>query len=124
MPHPQLTPHLLVIVLGGTCRIAGPNGTREVAAEDFFTGPGQSVLQSGEFLISIQVPTPVANSGAFFLRFIPRNEMDIAVANAAASVILDSDKTTIQEAQVAIGAVAPTPLLVADAGRSTLQGKQ
>ncbi len=111
-----------VIVLGGTCRIAGPNGTREVAAEDFFSGPGQSVLQSGEFLISIQVPTPAANSGAFFLRFIPRNEMDIAVANAAASVVLDSEKTTIQEARVAIGAVAPTPLLVADAG-AALAGK-
>ena len=48
--------------------------------------------------------------------------MDIAVTNAAVSVILDRNKTTIQEAQVAIGAVAPTPLLVADAG-AALAGK-
>ncbi len=111
-----------VIVLGGTCRIVGAHGEREVAAENFFLGPGQSALQSGELLIAIRVPVPVAHSGAFFLRFIPRNEMDIAVANAAASVVLDSDKTTIQSARVAIGAVAPTPLLVADAG-AALAGK-
>ena len=111
-----------VIVLGGVCNIAGPNGTRSVAAEDFFTGPGQNVLEAGELLISIDIPTPAANSGAFSLRFIPRNEMDIAVANAAASVVLSDDKSTIESARVAIGAVAPTPLLVADAG-AALAGK-
>ena len=111
-----------VIVQGGACRIVGPNGAREVVAEDFFVGPGQSALQPGELLIAIRIPPPVANSGAFFLRFIPRNEMDIAVANAAASVVLDADKTTILSARIAIGAVAPTPLLVADAG-AALAGK-
>ena len=111
-----------VIVLGGVCHIIGSNGSREVAAEDFFTGPGQSVLEKGELLIAVHFPTPVANSGAFFLRFIPRNEMDIAVANAAVSVVLNGDKTTIESAKVAIGAVAPTPLLVADAG-AALVGK-
>ena len=111
-----------VIVQGGVCRIVGPSGEREVAAEDFFLGPGQNALQAGELLIAIRIPTPVANSGAFFLRFIPRNEMDIAVANAAAAVVLDEDKATIQSARVSIGAVAPTPLLVADAG-DALAGK-
>ena len=111
-----------VIVQGGACRIVGPSGEREVAAEDFFVGPGQNALRAGELLIAIRIPTPVANSGAFFLRFIPRNEMDIAVANAAAAVVLDEDKATIQSARVSIGAVAPTPLLVAGAG-DALAGK-
>ena len=111
-----------VIVQGGVCRIVGPGGDREVAAEDFFLGPGQNALQAGELLIAIRIPTPVANSGAFFLRFIPRNEMDIAVANAAAAVVLDEDNATIQSARVSIGAVAPTPLLVAAAG-DALAGK-
>ena len=111
-----------VIVQGGVCCIVGPGGEREVAAEDFFLGPGQNALQAGELLIAIRIPTPVANSGAFFLRFIPRNEMDIAVANAAAAVVLDEDKATIQSARVSIGAVAPTPLLVTDAG-DALAGK-
>lgn len=111
-----------VIVQGGVCRIVGPGGEREVAAEDFFLGPGQNALQAGELLIAIRIPTPVANSGAFFLRFIPRNEMDIAVANAAAAVVLDEANATIQSARVSIGAVAPTPLLVAAAG-DALAGK-
>ena len=111
-----------VIVQGGVCCIVGPRGVREVAAEDFFLEPGQSALRAGELLIAIRVPVPAANSGAFFLRFIPRNEMDIAVANAAAAVVLDEGKATIQSARVSIGAVAPTPLLVSDAG-DALAGK-
>jgi len=105
-----------VIVLGGICEVAGPNGQRDIAAEDFFTGPGQNALEAGEFLVAIRFPAPAANSGAFSLRFIPRNEMDIAVANAAVSLVLDGD--TITAARVAIGAVAPTPLLVAEAAEA------
>ncbi len=53
-----------VIVLGGVCNIAGPNGTRELPAEDFCTAPGQNALQKGEMLVSISFPVPPANSGA------------------------------------------------------------
>ena len=105
-----------LIVLSGTCHIVGPNGTRTVAVEDFCTGPGQNVLGNGEFLVSLTFPSPAPNSGAFFLRFIPRNEMDIAVVNAAVSVVLSDDHNSIVSARVAIGAVAPTPLLVTEAG--------
>ena len=109
-----------VIVLGGVCEVAGPNGTRDIAAEDFFVGPGKNALEPGELLIAVRYPAPVANSGAFSLRFIPRNEMDIAVANAAAHLVLDGN--TITSARIAIGAVAPTPLLVAEAG-AALEGQ-
>lgn len=110
-----------VIVLGGICEVVGPKGKREIAAEDFFVSPGKSALEAGEFLVAIRFPAPTANSGAKSLRFIPRNEMDIAVANAAACVVLDGD--TITSARVAIGAVAPTPLLVAEAG-AALEGQK
>ena len=69
-----------VIALGGVCHIKGPNGWRTLAAEEFCTAPGQNALQQGEMLVSIQFPAPVPNSGANYQRFIPRNEMDIAVA--------------------------------------------
>ena len=98
------------IVLEGVARIVGPNGERDVAVEDFCTGPGRNVLEQGEFVVSIRFPAPEAASGARFLRFIPRNEMDIAVCNAASAVKLDGG--TVRWARVAIGAVAPTPLLV------------
>ena len=105
-----------MIVMGGVARVAGPSGRREVKVEDFCTGPGRNCLQAGEFVVSIHFPTPALGSGAAWQRFIPRNEMDIAVANAGVNLRFDGDN--VAEARVAIGAVAPTPLLVAAAGQA------
>ncbi|MDA0748015.1 MAG: xanthine dehydrogenase family protein subunit M [bacterium] len=105
-----------LIVLGGVATIVGPKGKREVKVEEFCTAPGKNVLQDGEFLLSLHFPAPAANSGARFLRFIPRNEMDIAVVNAAVSVVLSADKKKFESARIAVGAVAPTPLFLPAAG--------
>ena len=105
-----------LIALGATCVIAGPGGTREVAVEDFCTAPGRNVLQDGELLVSIRIPPPQAHSGAHYLRFIPRNEMDIAVAGVGSSVVLDASGGRIVSARVSLASVAPTPLYVAEAG--------
>ena len=77
--------------------------------EEICTGPGLTSLAPDEILVSLTIPAPQANSGAAFLRFIPRNEMDIAVANAAARVDLDETGETIRAARIAIGAVGPGP---------------
>ncbi|ETW94263.1 MAG: carbon-monoxide dehydrogenase [Candidatus Entotheonella factor] len=98
--------------------IAGPGGTREVAVADFCTGPGRNVLQNGEFLVSLTMPAPPAGFGACYLRFIPRNEMDIAVVGAGSSVVLGG--TTIVSIRVALGAVGPTPIMV---DTSALEGQ-
>jgi carbon-monoxide dehydrogenase medium subunit len=111
-----------LIALGATCEIAGPNGRRTVPVEEFCTGPGQNVLQPGELLVALAIPAPAAHSGAAFERFIPRNEMDIAVCNAAANVTLSDDGGTFRSARIAVGAVAPTPLFVKAAG-DALAGK-
>lgn len=111
-----------LMALGGMCDIAGPNGRRSVAVEEFCTGPGRNILQDGEILVGLNFPCPQANSGAAFLRFIPRNEMDIAIANAAASVVLDDSKENIVSARIAVGAVAPTPRM-ASAAAEGLAGK-
>jgi len=104
----------LLIALGATCRISGPRGAREVAVEDFCTAPGRNVLQPGELLVSLHLPPPPAHSGARYLRFIPRNEMDIAVAGVGVEVVLDNGK--FRSARVALAAVAPTPLFEREAG--------
>ena len=111
-----------IITLGGEAHINGPNGWRVVAAEDFCTGPGRSVLEPGEILVGIQIPAPAANSGTAYLRFIPRNEMDIAVAGVSSSVVLDASGQTIQSARIALASVGPTPILATAAGDS-LAGK-
>lgn len=105
-----------LIVLGAICHIAGPRGERTVPVERFCTGPGRTVLEPGELLVWIEIPPPAPRSGARFLRFIPRNEMDIAVVNAAVAVTLDETRRRIVTARVAVGAAAPTPLLVEGAG--------
>ena len=105
-----------MIVLNGTANIAGPNGNRQVAIEDFCTGVRQNALGSDEILVSLSFPAPVANSGANYVRFTPRNEMDIAVAGAGVSVVLDNGN--IKEARIALSAVAPTPLFVKEAGEA------
>ena len=104
-----------LIVLNASCVIAGPNGERELPVEQFCTGPGQTALENGEMLVALKVPVPANNSSSFYLRFIPRNEMDIAVVGAGASVTLDDAKQTIVSARIALGAVAPTPLFAEEA---------
>jgi len=105
-----------MIVLSSVCHIKGPEGWRTVPVEQFCIAPGRTQLQEGELLVALQFPPPQPRSGARFQRFIPRNEMDIAVVNAAAWVQLSADRERIEAARVAIGAVAPTPLLVEEAG--------
>jgi xanthine dehydrogenase FAD-binding subunit len=104
-----------LIVHRAVCLIAGPNGCRKVPVEDFCPAPGQTILQRGEFLLSLRVPPPAQGFGAAYLRFIPRNEMDIAVVGAGAAVVLDESRSTIVTARIALGAVAPTPLLAREA---------
>ncbi len=112
-----------LIVHQAVCLIVGDNGTREVPVEQFCIAPGKNAMQHGEFLLAITVPVMKENFGAHYLRFIPRNEMDIAVVGAGASVKLDKAKQKILSARIALGAVAPTPLFVEEAG-TFLVGKE
>jgi carbon-monoxide dehydrogenase medium subunit len=105
-----------LIVHRAVCNIAGPNGHREVLVENFCIGPGKNILQPGELLVSIHIPPPPARFGAHYLRFTPRNEMDIAVTGAGAAIVLEEDLRTINWARLALSAVAPTPLFVETIG--------
>lgn len=105
-----------LIVHLATARIVGPDGERRVPVEEFCTGPGRNVLRNNELLVSLHLPAPPPNSGARYLRFIPRNEMDIAEVGVGASVVLNAAGDTFRSGRIALGAVAPTPLYVAEAG--------
>lgn len=111
-----------LIAYEAVCVIAGPQGTREVPVEKFCTAPGKTVLGKGEFLVGLRLPLPKKHSGAHYLRFIPRNEMDIAVVGSGVSVTLDESKTRCVAARIALAAVAPTPLLVPEAGAALVDG--
>ena len=109
-----------LIAAGAICRIAGPGGQRDVPVEEICTGPGRTTLAKGEFLVSFFLPPRAPLSGDAYLRFIPRTEMDIAVVGAGVNLTLD-EGGVCTAARVALGAVAPTALLVAEAG-AALEG--
>jgi carbon-monoxide dehydrogenase medium subunit len=104
-----------LIAAEAVCVTAGPGGTRELPVEQFCVAPGRNALGRGEMLVSLRLPPPRPHSGSAYLRFIPRNEMDIAVVGAGVSVTLDSSRTRCAAARVSLAAVAPTPLLVLEA---------
>lgn len=105
-----------LIAHSAVCGIAGPDGRRTLPVEEFCVGPGRNALQPGELLVRVFVPPPAPHSGAAYLRFIPRNEMDIAVVGAGALVTLDERGEYVVAARIALGAVGPTPLFVPEAG--------
>jgi CO/xanthine dehydrogenase FAD-binding subunit len=111
-----------LIAHSAVAHIANSSGTREVAVDDFCTGPSRTVLEAGDLLVSIEVPKPAANSGAAYTRFIPRNEMDIAVAGVGVYVVLDDSGQNFVSGRIALASVGPTPILASEAGDS-LAGK-
>lgn len=108
-----------LVAARATVRIAGPSGTRDVPVEDIPTAPGKTSLATGEFVTSLFLPAPSASGGDCYLRFIPRTEMDIAVVGCGVSLDVDSSGT-ITQAYVALGAVAPTVLLVQEAAKAII----
>lgn len=101
-----------LMVLGARLVISSATATRELPVEEFFLGPGRNALQPNEILLQVKIPPPAAHAGAFYLRFIPRNEMDIAVASAGARLQLNADGDRIEGIRLALGAVAATALLI------------
>ena len=114
----------VLIAHGARAEIAGPGGRRRVFVKDFCTAPGESVLQPGELLVAIQIPLNRRNSGSHYLRFIPRNEMDIAVVGAGAYVELGGRGRgqIFRKVRIGLGAVAPTPVFAA-AASANLEGQ-
>jgi carbon-monoxide dehydrogenase medium subunit len=104
-----------LVAAGASCVIAGPAGRREAPVETVQAGPGRNTLARGEILVAIRLPAPAARTGDAYLRLIPRAEMDIAVVGAGVSLTLDP-QGVVTSARVALGAVAPTTLLVPAAG--------
>ncbi len=111
-----------MVAANAKANVVGPGGRRTVAVEKIPTGPGKTSLKKGEIIESITLPAKAPRSGDAYLRFIPRTEMDIAVVSAGVNLTLDS-KGVVKKARVALGAVAPTVLLVEDAAKAIVGTK-
>ncbi|MBK0398757.1 xanthine dehydrogenase family protein subunit M [Limibaculum sp. M0105] len=111
-----------MVAADAVARVAGPAGERDVPVAQIPAGPGKTTLAKGEFIVSIFLPARPAGSADAYLRFIPRTEMDIAVCSAGVSLTIGGDGTCTA-ARVALGAVAPTVLLVPDAAAALIGSK-
>lgn len=105
-----------LVAAGAMVTVQGPKGTREIAVEAVPAGPGKTSLAAGEIITAITLPPRGKHGGDAYLRFIPRTEMDIAVVGCAVSLVRDGDR--VVSARVALGAVAPTVLLVEECAKA------
>jgi carbon-monoxide dehydrogenase medium subunit len=105
-----------LVAAGARALIRGPAGSRTIAVETVPVGPGRTSLAPGEIIEAILLAKRRLRSGDAYQRFTPRTEMDIAVVSAAVNLTLD-DQGVVQSARVALGAAAPTVLLVEEAAK-------
>ena len=111
-----------LIAYGAECRLSGPDGHRQVALDQLFTGPGRTVLAQDEILTEITLPPTSANTGSLYIKHSPRGAMDIATVGVASALAL-ARSGECTDARIALGAVAPIPLR-ARAAEDTLRGQK
>ena len=89
-------------------RLYGPRGERRVLLEEFFTGPGQTVLAPDELLVEITVPAPPPRTGKVYIKHGRRKAMELATVGVAVTLTMEGERC--REASIVLGAVAPTPI--------------
>ena len=105
---------LPLICLDARAVLAGKNGSRKVAVEEIFVGPGETILESGELLTAIVIPERPECSAGSYRRMTPRAEMDIAFVGVGSWMALNDDGV-VEDCRIALSAVAPTPIRAASA---------
>lgn len=97
-----------LIAAGAWVMIYGPSGERKIQLEEFFTGPGRTVLGPGDIVTSIHVPPPPARTGRVYLKLGRRKAMELATVGVAVS--LAQEEKICRDVRIVLGAVAPTPI--------------
>ena len=105
-PSADTAPPLLV--LGAKAKIIGKEGEKIVPLEDFFVGPGLTILGQDHLLTEIQVPNILPHSGGAYLKQKRRQGADLGVVGVAALVVMGGE--IFKDVKIALGAVAPIPM--------------
>ncbi|ALO47242.1 FAD binding domain-containing protein [Pseudohongiella spirulinae] len=103
-----------LIAARAQCLLVGSTGMRQLPVEQIIVSPGKTCLRADEIMLSITLPSRPPRSADAYLRLTPRAEMDIAVVGAGANLVLDEEGAVVQ-CHVALGAVAPVPVLASEA---------
>jgi len=107
-PSAETAPAL--IGLSAKAKIVGPDGERVVPLEDFFIGPGTTVLKTAELLVEIQAPVLPPHTKGVYLKHAIRGTIDLAIVGVAIIATLEPETKVCEDIKVVLGAVAPTPM--------------
>jgi carbon-monoxide dehydrogenase medium subunit len=107
----------LMMTLGASYHLEGPNGSREVAAADFYQGAYFTALEPGEILTSISIPAPAAGHGYAYEK-LKRKIGDYATA--AAAVVLTMAGGKVATCAIGLTNLHETPLLAVDAAKAVI----
>ena len=118
-PSADVAPAL--IALNATAKIAGASGEKTVLLEEFFRGPGQTIMDTDEILTEITIPKTGPQLVGEYIKFSPRDMMDLAYVGIAVAYNLGSDKKC-NGVRIVLGAVAPTPIRAKNS-EALLEGK-
>jgi CO/xanthine dehydrogenase FAD-binding subunit len=118
-PSADVAPSL--IALNATAKTASADAERTVALEEFFRGPGQNIMNADEILTEITIPKTGTQLVSEYIKFSPRDMMDLAYIGVAVAYNLGSDKKC-QGVRIVLGAVAPTPIRAKNS-EALLEGK-
>ena len=136
-----------LLALGAQLRLKSSKSERTISIDQFFSGPGQTVLSQGEILTEISIPNPLPNTGSAYWKHQRRQALDLPILGVA--VLLSLDKATVtcsdllcttspistvlhsleedelscKEIRIALGVAAPTPMRARRA-ESLLRGKK
>jgi len=107
-PSADTSPALMA--LGATATIASASGERKIAVEEFFKGPGQNAMNPDEILKEVTIPKTGANLVGEYIKFSPREMMDLAYVGVAVVYNLAANDKKCTDVRIVLGAVAPTPI--------------
>lgn len=119
-PASDMAPAL--IVLRARVMVEGARGKREVDIDGFCTAPGKTVLDTGELITGFLLPDMPASSGAAYLRLGRREGTDCCLAGIAVCLTLSESDGGLQDARVAMAAVAAAPMRATHAEEVLLSG--
>jgi CO/xanthine dehydrogenase FAD-binding subunit len=102
-----------LVCYDATASLRSRSGTRSIPVADLFTGPGATIADPDELLVTLEVPVPRDGTGSCYLRLEYRRQMEIAVVGVTAVAAVDGERVT--EARIAITALAPTVRRVPEA---------
>ncbi len=136
-----------LLVLGTRVKIKSLREERTISIEEFFKGPGETVLKAGEIVEELLIPKPLPNTGSAYYKLQRRLALDLPILGVSVLLSLDKNKVTCsdllctaspissilhkmeedeiicREARIALGVVAPTPLRAVKA-EALLRGKK